>query len=283
MALEYKVLQFHYPDVGQKVHQHPDEDFVWVKDSAFAVFDGVTLAHQDPYPNPSPAAKAAEIAAKSAVETMIQSQKDGLTILLDAFIKANYEIKKLNKNLGLTAQTVNHLTKQYAATVGAFGFLRKDILFFGQINDCGVMVFDGVQQKFPLVDLLLDPQPAVGILTQWEQNGRFKPGSKEQHQAFRKEVVNNQDCEFNGIKIRFGVMTGENEAVQFFRYGAIKVLPGEIVLFYSDGFMEYIHNQEFIQLLRTTDSHEEIEAIIKAKFDQGLKFQKEKSLVVIKF
>ena len=115
MNLESKVLQFHYPDVGQKEHHHPDEDFIWVKDNAFAVFDGVTLAHQDPYPNPSPAAKTAEIGAKTVIETVDSpevEEKDGLIILQTAFDRANSAIRKLNLDQGVTPETVDHLDRK---------------------------------------------------------------------------------------------------------------------------------------------------------------------------
>lgn len=274
-----KVYKFHYPNITDT--NHPNEDYTIATDNEFAVFDGVPFLHQNPYPNPSPAAKAAEIGAKSVIEKIKTNSESPMKLLREAFLYANQEIRKFNESIGKTPDTVDFLNIQYAATVGAFGFIKNDILYFGQINDCGVMIFDAVGNKE--VDFILSSKPYVDYLGLLEKSNKFVAGSKEEHQFVRGKIVNNKNIEVNGVGINFGVMTGEEKASNFFHYGASNISKGQICLFYSDGFIPFVNDSEFVKLLFKAKDMQEIDESVKLKVSSDTKYQKEKSLIIIRF
>lgn len=283
-AMRLIVHKFYYPDSRTEKRQKPSEDYILMKDNTFAVFDGVSLLFQEPYPNPSPAAEASEVAAKAVVEVIEKALKKGeagSNLIRAAFSEANLRVRQLNRGLGVTSQTVNHLDKQYASTVGAFGFFQKDSLYFGQVNDSGVMVFDPLGNRE--VDFVLNQTPYINFLSKLEAKDKFKPGSKEEHVFVRSQVVNNPDLEFEGIKINFGVINGSKEASKFLRLGMCNVMQGQVALFYTDGFIPFVYDQSFVDLLFKAEDFEEVERFIKNKEKEEGKFQKEKSMIILKF
>jgi len=260
----------------------PDEDFLLVRNNIFAVFDGVTLLFQDPYPDPSPAYDVSQIAAETIAEGISQdvSQRT-VSLLSKVFKEANSCVKEYNNRLGITRKTVDHLSRQYASTVGAFGFFANGILYFAQINDSGVMVFDPLGNRE--VDFVINSKPLINYLTDLEKAGKFQPGSKEEHIFIRSQVVNNCNLFYQNQKIDFGVMNGQDEAVDFLHFGCCNIVSGQIALFYTDGFLPFVYDKEFIKVLLVAGDKSKITEYISQKETLGEKFQKEKTMIVVHF
>ncbi len=257
-----------------------------LEQDVFCVCDGITLLFQDPYPNPSLAYEASNIAARTIGQTLleaIQHHPDGIPSLRQAFTQANQAVHVYNNSLGLTNQTVDFITKQYAATVCAFGYYHGNTLYFGQLNDCGVMVFDPYGNRE--VDFTQNQQPLRNLLDHKTNTGAFEPGSKEEHLFVRKHIVNKRDLTFEEEPILFGVMTGEPEAEHFFHYGASQVFPGQVAFFYTDGFLPYVYGDDFITTIRSDDDEfSATQAFIKQKEDTGDEaYLKEKSIIILVF
>ncbi len=278
--MEHQVLEFHCPDRRPEKNDRnvPDEDFVKVDGNYFAVFDGVPVLFQDPYPNPSPGQKAAETGANSVIEFLKKSDLKPLERLKEAFDFGNQKIKKLNDDLGVTPKTVDYISKQYAATVGVAGFIDNGVFYYGQISDCGIMALDQFGNRE--LDIISAGQLVSPFLAQFENRGDFAPGSQEEHVYFRSKVVNHQEIEFEGKKLNFGVLTGEKNAVQFVRYGAYELIPGNTVLLYSDGFLPFVFDKDFAKIV-LGGSKEKIEEEILVREALDKKFATEKSLIVI--
>lgn len=277
-----QIQTFHFSNTFPNKPARPDEDFLLVKENTFAVFDGVTLLFQDPYPDPSPAYDVSQIAAETIAEVISQDVSQGTISLLNkVFKEANSRVKEYNNRLGITRKTVNHLNRQYASTVGAFGFFANGILYFAQINDSGVMVFDPLGNRE--VDFVINSKPFINYLTGLEKAGKFQPGSKEEHIFVRSQVVNNRNLFYQGQKIDFGVMNGQDEAVDFLHFGCCNLASGQIALFYTDGFLPFVYDRDFIQRLYKTDKKSDLEDYLKAKEKEAEKFQKEKSLIIVRF
>jgi serine/threonine protein phosphatase PrpC len=283
MNLNIQEIQFSNSREEYKRYNLPDEDFIYVKDNAFAAFDGVTILFQNPYPNPSPARKAAEIGAQTVVENLLvnQDKVNPEELLKDSFIKANEKIKNYNESLGVTPKTVNHTSKQYAATVGSFGFIKDNILYAGLLGDCGVLVLNEKGDK----EIGLDYDDR--LLTEYMEN--FLSPSPEinfdpmkHHIYIRQNVVNNPDLEYKGKKINFAVMTGQKEAEQFLKIKSTEIKPGYTILFYSDGFTPFIEEKEFLEFLIKNKNQRETENYILEKSKTDKKYQKEKSLLLIR-
>jgi serine/threonine protein phosphatase PrpC len=228
----------------------PDEDYAVCHEKTFPVFDGVTLLHQNPYPNPSPAAKAAKIGAEKAIdylESMSESNLSPQRRITSAFRAANQAIREYNTSLGITTETVDYLDIQYAAAVGAFGYLNGNEFYGGQITDSGIMVVD--ENGCILANAILDRSPLDGYLNELRASGKLVAGSPQEHVFIRKNVVNNPTLAHHGQPVNFAVMTGEKSAEQFFRYSHFPLKPGHIIILYSDGFIPILEDQTFRNLL----------------------------------
>ncbi|MDD5040142.1 MAG: hypothetical protein PHY34_03245 [Patescibacteria group bacterium] len=267
------------PNIPKLFNGIPPEDFAYKDGNAFAVCDGVTLLHYNPYPKPSPAAKAARIAATTLVASLLTRQFQGVRSIRQAFVKANSAIRAYNRRIGLMPRTVDFLTKQYAATVCAFGRIYQGKLYWGQLNDCGVMIID---TKGNIVkNKLLDRGPVDAYMKFLCRTYGFSSLSPEEHQYFRREVVNNTRLSFQGKRIRWGVMTGETRAVTFLQAGSVRLKPGWNVVFYTDGMIPLLGLRSFRQLIALHDSQRELVAFMKKKEKDGRLFQSERTMVIV--
>lgn len=80
----------------------------------------------------------------------------------------------------------------------------------------------------------------------------------------------------------YGALTGEDSASDFIKCGQIKLEKNDIVVVYSDGFSEFLHEQEFISLILNFQQEKFEEYInMKSKEDYN-KYGKEKTLVLFK-
>ncbi|MFA5052052.1 MAG: hypothetical protein WC544_03265 [Patescibacteria group bacterium] len=255
----------------------PPEDFAYTYGGTFAVCDGVTLLHYHPYPNPSPAARVARIAAKTLVRSM-RSRFKGVHTVRQAFIKANAAVGEYNRRIGLTPRTVNFLTKQYAATVCAYGRVKGGILYWGQLNDCGMMVID--MKGNIVINKMLDRGPVDAYVKFIRRVRGFTELSPEEHRYFRKEVVNNTRLFFRGERIRWGVMTGETRAALFLQAGRIRLQPGWNVVVYSDGMIPLLGLPAFRKLISRHASQKELVSFMKRKERAGRPYRSERTMIV---
>ena len=279
--MEIKI--FHTSDTRENGYKRliPDEDYIFIYKEIFSVFDGVSVLFQEPYPNPSPSKRVAEIAAQVVTNEIIKAKTKGLATLHTAFEKANNEIKKYNESMGVTKENVNHLDKQLASCVGAFGFVHNDMFYFAQINDSGVMVFDPLGNRE--VDFILNQAPFIRYVNNLGENHKLETNSKEEHLYIKKNIVNNSSISYQGAKLNFGVANGDNEASRFLRMGATSISPGQIAFLYTDGFIPFVYDNNFTKLLMSWPEDIIIEEFILERQQEGDKFRKEKSLVAIRF
>lgn len=95
---------------------------------------------------------------------------------------------------------------------------------------------------------------------------------------FRNNLNNIQDDKC----VSYGALTGEDSASDFIRSGQIKLEKNDIVVVYSDGFSEFLHEQEFISSILNFQKEKFEEYInMKSKEDYN-KYGKEKTLVLFK-
>jgi hypothetical protein len=275
-----ETISLHYSDTSSDRIERPDENVSIVKGDVFAVCDGVTVMHQDPYPNPSPAAEVAELAGKSISTFLMEnSGVEGVGLLQEAFSLANDDVKEFNIEKGVSISTVDHLDKQYAGLTCSFGYVRDGTLYFAQINDCGVMVFDQMGNRE--VDFILNQTPFMQFMEDKEKEG-LDPDSSEHHVFVRSEVVNQRDLEFGGKLVHFGVLNGEKSAEHFLHYGSSRILPGQIVLFYTNGFIPFVYDEQFVQVLFEFDENK-LRNYIEQRVQDGDKYRKEKDLIAVRF
>lgn len=257
----------------------PSEDYADVQGCAVAVCDGVTLIHQHPYPNPSPAAKVAKLAAKTLIDMLKQSDGN-VRVLRTAFIKANRAISEYNWQIGNTPRTVDFLNRQYAATVAAFGMIADSTLFWGQINDCGIMVVNS--RGHIIMNQILDQRSYRSFIAEHRRKGLSIKDTPEEHQFVRKNIVNNQEISYRGKPINWGVMTGESKAKYFLRTGRFRLKPQQTVLFYTDGMIPLLALASFRREVASVMDIKQIRQLIQSLSNRGPQFQDEKTVVVIR-
>lgn len=197
---------------------------------------------------------------------------------MEAFHLASNSINRWNNTNGLNSKTVDHIGKQYASTVGVIAAIKDDQLSFAQINDCGVMTYDAQQNRE--LDIVSNNQLIKPLLQALQVQHNFDSGSKEEHIFFRSQIVNNLDVEFQGQKVNFGVLNGQTEALNLIRYGSINLIPNQVIILYSYGMGPYLYDQEFVNSLFKSQS--DVEEYIRSRESEDQKYQKEKSLIVIK-
>jgi len=258
---------------------HIDEDATVVGKNGAAVFDGVTLLHQTPYPNPSPAAFAAQKAAEAAFQYATEHAGEH-DFLKSSFVAANTAIRAVNKEDSVTAETVDFLKVQYAAAVGSLALLHNSTLHYGQINDCGVMVCNPGGKI--LDNLIADKTNVHFYLTSLRQSGKLVADSAEEHQYVRSQVVNNPKLSFDGKLLDDYVLTGEEVAINGVRVKKLQIQEPTKVIIYSDGFIGLLDDAGFRKkLLSIGDEDRVTEYVERVRKDSG--FSREASLVVIDF
>lgn len=237
------------PNVKYGAHM-PAEDSFTYNDNVFCVADGVTrdpiglsdFTNLDPlealekYPNPSRAAKAAELCSASFVG-LLENNSD--TNVNAAMVECNKRIAELNQDL-----VCDYLENDYAATVAVGGKIVGNQLYWASIGDCQVAVFskDG-QKKF----ISPDGTESWG---EYERKLGSKWSKPEYRVTVRRDFRNNPEQIQEGKLVSFGVLTGEKTAESFIMSGQQDLVAGDIVIFYTDGFMSFVDMPEFSQKIR---------------------------------
>lgn len=271
-----KVFTATYTD-AVKFNRKPNEDFFLLskKYPIFALADGVTQSRFEDgtYAYPAGARAAAQIFCHSFVEFVEENFKADKKIISEAFDFANKRIRDLNKQEGMV-EKLDYVVYDYFDTVGVTGFLLKDKLFYSYVGDCGLAVFDkNNKRKFKTKDMV---EPAVkkakSIYKNWAemtQNER----TKIMHRDFRN----------NPSGKGYGSFSGEPGVKKYYKIDFFKPVFGDLIVFYSDGFVEYLKLPEFIEILRAGDKKAlDNFALNKAKEDNN-RFGTDRTFISIKF
>lgn len=249
-----KIFSFLYSDTREDKKDKPQQDKVVIKDNIFVVADGVTILHETPYPNTS--IHAVEEATTSIVNTL-QQQQNGLNSIYKAFEVASAKVA-----------AIPNIKQHYAGLTIAYGFISNNILYFAQLNDAGVMVFD--KHGNMEIDFIANQTDFVNHM----KETTFVADSIEEHKYVREQIVNRQ---FN-----FGVLNGDMRAKSFLHVGATNLSLGQGVFLYTDGFIPYVYNKDFVSEVFKAKTQKEIANRIADKELEAEKYKKERALIVIK-
>jgi serine/threonine protein phosphatase PrpC len=258
-----------------KFNRKPNEDFFLISKNQpiFALADGVTQSRfkDGTYAYPAGARAAAQIFCQSAVEYTEKNLKPSRKVIEDAFDFANERIWELNKQEGMIAK-LDYVVYDYFDTVGVAGFLVKEKLFFGYVGDCGLAIFaQNNILKFQTKDMVEPAQErARSIYKNWDamaQNERTK--------IFHRDFRNNLSGK------GYGSFTGEPGVRKYYEIDSLVLKSGDLIVFYSDGFVECLKFPEFIKILRSKDKKALDDfSTNKAKEDNG-RFGTDRTLISI--
>ncbi len=258
----------------------PIEDQFYADDKEAIVADGIT---RDPigafdlatcsfeemlekYPRPS----GAEIVAKEICNTFYKSAgtlKERLEI-------CNNNIKKINeKNIKFCDYLQNDLYGAVASCIK----IENDVLYYAYICDCGVIIYDSRGNiKFQTKDdKLLYSDPYINkIGIPWNL--------PEARIIVRRDFRNKPNNTENGKCVSYGAITGESEALNFIKSGKKKVEKGDLVLVYSDGFSNFLHEKDFINEIKNFNKISFEQYINNKSITNYDSYGKEKTIVLYK-
>ena len=238
-----------------KFNRKPNEDFYLVskKYPLFVIADGVTQGkfrsgkYKGEYAFPAGAKMAAQIFCHSILEFLEKklNSRNKRDVNFAGFIEksfdlANQKIRELNEIEGIDKR-LDYLEYDLFDTVGVVGFLIKDTVYYGYVGDCGLAIFNqNSNLKFQTKDAVLPAiERAKKIYKNWQNFSQVKKTL-----IFHRDLRNNPDGK------GYGSFSGESGVKKYYKIGKKILKPGDLVVFYSDGFINYFRFQKFIEILR---------------------------------
>ncbi len=259
----------------------PIEDQFYADDIQAIVADGIT---RDPigvldlsscsfeemlqkYPRPS----GAELAAKEIVTTFSKSSGS----LKERLIKCNNSVKKLNDKY---IKKCDYLQNDYYGAVASCVSIKNDILYYAYICDCGVIVYNelGKVRFQTRNDKQQDSDKYI-------KNIGIPWNLPESRVIIRRDYRNNLDNIVNGKCVSYGALTGEKQAEEFIRIGSLSLNKGDIIVVYSDGFMNFLHDNSFINHILNFNKDEFEQYVEKKSNTDYDKYGKEKTIILLKY
>jgi serine/threonine protein phosphatase PrpC len=235
-----------------KFDRKPNEDFYLISEilPIFAIADGVTQSHfregkfKGEYAFPAGAKVAAQIFCYTTLEflekNLPKQNKNFENLIKEAFNLANQKIKEFNISEGIDKK-LDYFEYDWFDTVGITGFIVENTLYFGYVGDCGLAIFDKENKlKFQTKDQVAEAKKFVKKLYKNWKNFSFYKKTL----ILRKELRNRPDGR------GFGSFTGQEYVKKYYQIGKQNLREGDLVLFYSDGFLNYLKFPKFIKILR---------------------------------
>lgn len=273
-----------FDNIKTKDLQFPVEDQYYANNNEAIVADGIT---RDPigigdfkanplsdflkfYPRPS----GAELAAKEITKVF----ENSFGCLQERLIKCNQAVRLLNEKNIIQC---DFLQNDYFGAVAACVQIQNNILNYSFICDCGVIVYDYIGRiKFQTED-------EKELYSDYYINKAMKehgiswdlPEARVMvRRDFRNNIANIQD----GRCVSYGALTGEENANKFIRTGSIKLDESDIVIVYSDGFSNFLHESSFIEQILNFEKDKFEQYVNANSISDYDKYGKEKTLVILK-
>ncbi len=224
--------------------RRPQEDYLLSskKHPIFTVADGVSLNFKngETYPNPSGAAKAAEILCKAAIsEAEKKYDSFGEDNLGEIFKIANKSLTDYNASYGRTSQTINYFDNDFFSATTAFLLIKGKKAYWYSLCDSGMVVFNKNGHKI-LSSPITSPLKGKFLPTGWK---RMNPENRAKVMHTHRNIVGQ-----NGELLGYGVADGEEKAVNYLNFGTVNLNDGDMVIVYTDGFEDYLALEEFNKL-----------------------------------
>lgn len=213
-----------FTEKNVKYLDKPNEDLALFekKYNIGIVLDGVTRDRiEGVYPNPSPARVASELFANTIINKFEEINTHGKSKICELIQEANKNIKIYNEELR---------DSFLAGTVGIIFVIEGDKFHYAYIGDCSAGILRNDMYR------VFTEKQTVMI-------------QKHKHEYTSKEIRTNI-CNHINHPCGYGVWNGEPEAMDFVKYGTIKVQPGDIVLLYTDGFEEEMKGYKISNLCK---------------------------------
>ncbi len=252
------MLQTYGFTVGKKsiywMHPHEDAFAISEKQDILAVADGIT---RDPcrtlkegllgkiymellYPRPSPAKIAAEHGVNAFVEGPFRPGMPFNTVM-ERITNAN-EVVNLRANIefGLGRAHTDYLLDDLGGCTLAGVIRKKNSIEFGVLAPCGVAVVSNEGKiVYKTEDTFWENDSErwkyLPLSNHVDKKGNPKWNLPGTRQAIRRYCRNEPEQPH-----AFGVLTGEEEALQFVQLGKRELVPTDRLLLYTDGMADVL-------------------------------------------
>lgn len=235
------------------------EDKYYADDKMFCIADGVTRDFVDgtpirypetleeaeeiieKYPNPSGAAKAAEICVSDVIKYFKKSDEK-VKNFNDAVDIANKDIKKINQG-----RKLNYTSEDEYCCTAVGGVISNDKLKCFSIGDSGIRVLD--KDYNIIFDSLLYLKDDFSIFIKIGEKllPKFFNSKNDWFRKYcRKYKRNNLWLKYTN-RSNLGVLTGNDDALEFLMTYNISLKNAKYIIAFSDGALDYLNDKEQIK------------------------------------
>lgn len=220
--LSYKYEVFSHRNT--KCADKPNEDFVaYSKNYNFGmILDGVSRDRENgAYPNPSPASQVNYIFSEKIMSEYPNTKVRGIQKIYDLILKGNNELGKYN-------YTLKH--RFPAGTVGIVFTIEDTFFNYGYIGDCYAMI-------------IRDNNRRIFTECQTDMISRHK-------REYSSDEIRFDICNHVNHPCGYGVWDGNHNAMDFVKFGSIKIKKGDVILMYTDGMHLEVKNKSIYELTK---------------------------------
>jgi len=235
--------------------EFPEEDYYYLENNIFCVADGVTrdliggeirpypqtkeeakyIAEH--YPNPSGAFKSSKAIADNFVKYMKESNEINEEVVLDAIKKANKDVWEINKD-----RCIDYVGEDLYCSVAVGGIITDEALYCFGIGDCYIKVFD--ENREEIFSTVNDHSWMEEFEDEYLRNGEYNWMNPRYRLLMRAGIRNNYIVTYNGKRVGYGALTGEERAMDFVKVYKVPLCKAKYIVAYSDGCMPYFENNE---------------------------------------
>lgn len=233
----------------------PEEDYFFVEDNIFCVADGVTRdliggdirpypkTKEDAeyiakhYPNPSGSLESSKIIADNFVKYLKEaSEFVDEEKIKNAIRRANKDVWEINKN-----RKIDYVGEDLYCSEAVGGIILDDILYCFGIGDCYIKVFD--EEYNELFSTENDHEWMEEFENNYLKSGEYDWMDPRYRLLIRGALRNNYIVTYNGKKVGYGALTGEDSAMDFVKTYKVPLKNVKYIAAYSDGCIPYFENK----------------------------------------
>lgn len=238
--------------------EYPEEDYCYLEENAFCIADGVTrdliggeirpypktreeakyIAEH--YPNPSGAFLSSKVIADNFVKYIREAEEKSEESVKEAIAKANKDVWEINKD-----RKIDYVGEDLYCSVAVGGIITEKYLYCFGIGDCYVKVFD--ENKNELFSIVNDHLWMEAFEDEYLRNGEYNWMNPRYRLLMRAGIRNNYIVTYNGKKVGYGALTGEDRAMDFVKTYKVPLDKAKYIAVYSDGCMQYFENKEEVE------------------------------------
>ena len=199
----------------------PNEDIIAINNGIGCVLDGVSRDRENGiYPYPSPATDASQIFANEIISDE--------AILGNGLVKLQTKVLNGNSAIAEYNSVLKH--RFPAGTVGVVFSIEDDLFNYCYIGDCYAMIIRDDKRK---------------VFTEVQT----KMIANREKGQFTSDEIRFDICNHISNPYGYGVWDGNEAAMDFVKYGVIKIRPGDLILIYTDGLAREMEEKSNKSLL----------------------------------